>query len=357
MQKVRVLIVEDSATIRGRLREILEADPEIDLVGVAVDGKQGIELCEKLRPDVMTMDMMLPIMSGLAATEYIMAHFPTPILIVSSSVNRGEVFKTYEALAAGAVDVLEKPFGDEPAGSWEARFLSTVKLVSRIRVITHPRARLGAFARRVPPAPSVPGMREPLQNLEVAAIGASTGGPGAIIEVLRALPPRFDVPILVVLHINALFAPAFAEWLDGQTSRRAAYARDGELVASHAGRVVIAPPDRHLIVSGGRLRVTSDPERHSCRPSVDVLFESLAREYGPSAAAALLTGMGRDGASGLLDIRRAGGFTIAQDEATSVVYGMPREAAQIGAAVQVLPLSEIGPALASTSVERAEAVA
>ncbi len=111
-----------------------------------------------------------------------------------------------------------------------------------------------------------------------------------------------------------------------------------------SGRVVIAPPDRHLIVSGGRLRVTSDPERHSCRPSVDVLFESLAREYGPSAAAALLTGMGRDGASGLLDIRRAGGFTIAQDEATSVVYGMPREAAQLGAAVQVLPLSEIGPA-------------
>lgn len=357
MASVRVLMVEDSATIRGRLQDILASDPDVELVGMAGDGKTAIELCETLRPDVVTMDMMLPVMSGLAATEYIMAHFPTPILIVSASTNRGEVFKTYEALAAGAVDVLDKPLGDEADDAWERRFLSTLKLVSRIRVITHPRARLApSFAApALPPPPS--GQIAPTSGYEVLAIGASTGGPGAIIQVLKALPQDFRLPILLVLHINEMFAPAFAEWLDGQTGRRASYPRDGDLVKAHAGRVAIAPATHHMLVRGGRLRLTLDPERHSCRPSVDVLFESVAREYRESAAAVLLTGMGRDGATGLLDIRRAGGSTIAQDEATCVVYGMPREAAMIGAAMRVLPLAEIGPAIGVLTTERARIVA
>src|SRR5580698_9404047 len=143
MAAVRVLLVEDSLTIRRRLAEVLGADPEIDIVGEAENGKRGIELCRELRPDVITLDMMLPVMSGLAATEYIMAHYPTPILIVSSSINRGELFKTYDALAAGAVDVFEKPRGDETDGQWEQGLCAAVKLVSRIKVITHPRARLG----------------------------------------------------------------------------------------------------------------------------------------------------------------------------------------------------------------------
>jgi two-component system chemotaxis response regulator CheB len=356
--RIRIVVVEDSATIRARLREILEEAPEFELVGVAADGKEGIALCERLRPDAMTMDMMLPVISGLAATEYIMAHFPTPILIVSSSVNRGEAFKTYEALAAGAVDVLEKPNGDEAPGAWERKFLSTLKLVSRIRVITHPRARLQGFSPTRGPAAAAPVPAAGRQQVcDVIAIGASTGGPGALIQVLHAIPASLPLPILIVMHINALFAPAFAEWLDGQTSRRAAFAADGALVAAHAGRIVLAPPDQHLAVRGGRFRLTADPERHSCRPSVDVLFESVAAEYRERAAAALLTGMGRDGASGLLDIRRAGGFTIAQDEATSVVYGMPRAAVELGAACQVLPLGEIGPALAGACAKSAEAVA
>src|SRR3954466_4604328 len=142
MAKTRVLMVEDSATIRGRLQEILATDPEIELVGVAGDGKTAIELCEKLRPSVVTMDMMLPVMTGLAATEYIMAHFPTPILIVSSSTNRGELFKTYDALAAGAVDVLDKSKASDADDEWERTLVAAVKLVSRIKVITHPRARL-----------------------------------------------------------------------------------------------------------------------------------------------------------------------------------------------------------------------
>jgi two-component system, chemotaxis family, protein-glutamate methylesterase/glutaminase len=345
MKKIRVLVVDDSPTVRGRLAEVLSGDPQIEVVGEAADGKRAIELCLALRPDVITMDMMLPVMTGLAATEYIMAHCPTPILIVSASTNRGELFKTYDALAAGAVDVLEKPSGAEPAGDWERRFVATVKLVSRIRVITHLRGRLHGLGRHSNPLP-VASNDEPSRKRKLVAIGASTGGPGAIVEILRTLPGNFPLPVLFVLHINEPFAAAFADWLDAQTSHRVSYARDGEPVAEAAGRIVMAPPDRHLVVNHGRFCLTRDPERHSCRPSVDVLFESIAREYGQSSAACLLTGMGRDGASGLLAIRMAGGLTIAQDEASSVVYGMPREAVLLQAALRVLPLSKIGPALA-----------
>jgi two-component system chemotaxis response regulator CheB len=293
------------------------------------------------------MDMMLPVMSGLAATEFIMAHLPTPILIVSSSTNRGELFKTYDALVAGAVDVLDKPDGHEPDAAWERRLLAAAKLASRIRVITHPRARLGEFGqprRRQPlAAPTRP--RTP-QQYEVVAVGASTGGPGAIVEVLRALPRDFPLPVLLVLHIGEPFGVAFAEWLESQTRRRVAYARDGLPVNSAAGGVVMGPAGHHLVVREGRLHLTCGPARHSCRPSVDVLFESVAREYGSKAAACVLTGMGRDGASGLLQVRAAGGLTIAQDEATCVVYGMPAEAVRVGAVERILPLGEIGPTLA-----------
>jgi two-component system chemotaxis response regulator CheB len=165
--------------------------------------------------------------------------------------------------------------------------------------------------------------------------------------VLRSLPDGFRLPLLFVLHIGEPFGAAFAEWLDGQTRRRVAYAREGEPLSAAAGRVVMAPPDRHLIVRNSRLSLSDDPQRHSCRPSADVLFESVARECGPSAVACVLTGMGRDGAAGLLEVRQAGGLTIAQDEASSVVHGMPREAVLLGAAERVLPLSEIGPLLAA----------
>ncbi|HEX3861009.1 MAG TPA: chemotaxis-specific protein-glutamate methyltransferase CheB [Stellaceae bacterium] len=365
MNKTRVLVVEDSLTVRRRLCDVLAGDTEIELVGEAEDGRTAIELCRRLRPDVVTMDMILPVMSGLAATEYIMAHFPTPILIVSSSFNRGEMFKTYDALAAGALDVLEKPNGTESDGAWERNFLSRIKLIARIRVITHPRQRLAELSHHglhsqsldfsnAVPIPAAQRTPAPLldmpagtaaRQLSVLAIGASTGGPAAVVDVLHGLPATAPWPILLVLHINEPFGAAFAEWLDTQSSRRVAYPREGDAVIAGAGRVVMAPPGQHLLVRGGRLHLTHDPERHSCRPSVDVLFESVAREYGRTAGAVLLTGMGRDGAAGLLDIRRAGGLTIAQDEATSVVYGMPREAVALGAAAHVLPVKDIGPRL------------
>jgi two-component system chemotaxis response regulator CheB len=346
MKRLRVLVVEDSLTVRRYLCDVLSSDPDIEIVGEAEDGKRAVELCQALAPDVITLDMFLPVMSGLSATEYIMAHFPTPILIVSSSVNRGDLFKMYDALAAGAVDVLEKPAGDASDAGWDQKFLAAVKLVAKIKVITHPRARLGLLGRPTQhPAPlPAPARRG---GEKVVAIGASTGGPGALVEVLQAIPKPFPLPVLVVLHIGELFAGALADWLGDQTQHRVEYARGGEPLADTAGRIVLAPPGQHLIIKNGELRLTRDPERHSCRPAVDSLFDSIASELAPGALACLLTGMGRDGAEGLLRIRRAGGRTIAQDEATSIVYGMPREAALLGAAERVLPLSGIGPAIAS----------
>jgi two-component system chemotaxis response regulator CheB len=344
MPRTRVLVVDDSATVRGRLVEALAADPGIDLVGEAQDGRQAVEMCARHRPDVITMDMMMPVMSGLAATEYIMAHHPTPILIVSASLNRGELFKIYDALAAGAVDVLDKPTGDEENGDWERRLLSAVKLVARIKVITHPKAKFEDRRRLLEASlQNRCDLRQSPAPIEVVAIGASTGGPGAVVEVIRRLPARFQIPILVVVHMNAPFGASFTDWLDAQLERPALIPENGTPVASARGRVIVAPGGQHIVVRGGRMFLTLDAERHSCRPSVDVLFETIATEYGPSAAACLLTGMGKDGALGLLKIRQSGGTTIAQDEATSTIYGMPREAAALGAATHVLPLSEIGP--------------
>ena len=345
MNALRVLVVEDSVTVRKRLCEVLTADPEIQVVGEAENGRRAIELCAALRPDVVTLDMMLPEMSGLAATEYIMAHHPTPILVVSSSTNRGELFKTYQALAAGALDVMEKPSGDDADADWDERFIRTVKLIARVRVITHPRGRLDG--RMTPTAAHVRiGATEPrLARVRLVALGASTGGPAAIRQVLRDLPAEFPVPILVVLHIAIPFGAAFADWLDEQTPHRVRFARDAQSLDDRG--VFLAPPGQHLIVQGNLLRLSDEPERFSCKPSVDVLFESVARECAGAAIACLLTGMGRDGARGLLQIREAGGFTLAQDEATSAVYGMPREAALLNAARSIVPLHQVGASIAA----------
>ena len=340
MTKIRVLVIEDSLTIRKRMLEVLAADPDIVIVGEADDGKRGIELCQQLRPDVVTLDMMMPVMDGLAATEFIMAYCPTPILIVSASTNRGDLFKTYDALAAGALDALDKPQENELDNVWEKKLVATVKLISRIRVITHPRARLGRMGQMPTQA------FQNSERLRAVAIGVSTGGPAALIEILRGLPQGFPLPILLVIHLGRLFTPAFVDWLDGQSSVRVGYAVDGEpLPPVGQARVLMAPPDNHLVLCQGKLRLTQDPERHSCRPSIDVLFESIAQELGTAGVGCLLTGMGRDGAAGLLAIRLAGGRTLAQDEATSVVFGMPREAILLGAAEQVLALEQIAPRL------------
>ena len=340
MNKLRVLVVEDSLTMRKRLCEVMGGDPDFEIVGEAADGRQAIELCSMLRPDVISLDMMLPVIDGLTAAEYIMAHFATPILVVSSSTNRGELFKTYQALAAGVVEVLEKPGIDDLDGEWERRFLSTLKLVARVKVITHVRA---LRSERQDLTDASDKVCRAAQTCDLIAIGASTGGPRAVAEVLRALPRDLTQPILVIVHIAASFGEALAEWLDGQLMHKVRFASDGQPLVGPG--VFLAPPGRHLRVGTRKLHLSDDPERNSWRPSIDVLFESIATHCGRTAAACLLTGMGSDGARGLLAIRQAGGLTIAQDEASSVVYGMPREAVQLNAAQIVLPLAEIGKVL------------
>ena len=346
MTKLRVLVVEDSLTVRMHLCELLEADPAFELVGGAEDGKQAIELCLALRPDVISLDMMMPIMTGLAATEYIMAYCPTPILIVSSSINRGELFRTYEALAAGALDVIEKPLPGQD--HWDEHYLAMLKLVAKIKVVTHLRGRRAAqsLPQTAPPAPASP--RRPVR---LVALGASTGGASALVDVLGGLPADYPLPLVVVIHIAEPFGHAFVDWLDDHCALDVRLARHGQPLPARG--VVLAAPGLHLQLHAGRQVCEAGPERLSCRPSVDVLFESVAQEYGASAVAVLLTGMGQDGARGMLAVRNAGGLTIAQDEASCVVYGMPREAVLLNAAQRVLPLAEIGPALAMLGEGRA----
>lgn len=346
MAKLRILVVEDSLTIRKRLIEVLSNEPDFEVIGEAADGRRGYELCMALRPDVVTLDMMLPEVSGLAATEFIMAYCPTPILIVSSSTNRGELFKTYDALAAGAVDVFEKPNGSEAEDHWEMAFVLAVRLVARIKVITHPRARLKSLVMtkdetRLP---------NTALRLRAIAMGASTGGPGAMVRILSSLPPDFPLPILLVMHLSPMFAGAFGEWLATHANMPVTFTGDGEaLPLIGQGRVLLAPPGKHLVVESGKLRLTDEPERNSCRPSIDVLFESAAHEIRERCLGVLLTGMGRDGAEGLLAIRRSGGTCFVQDEASSTVFGMPREAIRLGAADRVLALEDIAPAIAAAA--------
>lgn len=353
-RRIRVLVVEDSLTVRRHLVEVLQADPSFQVVGEAEDGARGFALCERLRPDVVTMDMMMPNMTGLEATERIMAYCPTPIVIVSASFNRGEVFSTFDALAAGAVDVMDKPMGESLDAGWQARLRSAVRIASRVAVISHPRGRLGRSS--IPPPHS---RHEPHGAPRLVAIGTSTGGPAALSQLLGALPRDFPLPILLVLHIGGAFSLPFSDWLARQTGLPVFTAEDGAPLPE-VGRpvVMMAPVDRHMVLCQGEIRLTDAPERHSCRPSVDPLFESVAAELGSRAIGVLLTGMGRDGAAGLLAIHRAGGITVAQDEATSVVFGMPREAIRLGAALLVLPLPRIAPTLVQlASAARAGAAA
>lgn len=340
---IRVLVVEDSPTARHFLLNVLRADPTFEVVAVASDGREAIAQCQRHAPQVVTMDMALPVMSGLKATEFIMAHCPVPILVVSGSLDRGEVFKSYDALAAGAVEVIEKPDGMAPAGDWERRFLALLRLVSRVRVITHPRAKLEGMHHEGKPRREA--AFNPGERFDLIAMGASTGGPGALSQVLKELPATIALPILVVIHISESFASQFADWLALQVGRPVKLAQQGERLHELRGVIRLAPYGKHLNVVGQELRLVDSPPRFSCKPSVDELFESVAENAQLRSIGVLLTGMGRDGAAGLLKMRRAGSMTIAQDEASSVVYGMPKEAAEIGAAQSILPLHEIAPAL------------
>lgn len=246
MNPIRVLVADDSTTVRKYIVETISRSENFVVVGEATDGKQATTLCQELKPSVVTLDMMMPGMNGLEATEYIMAYCPTPILIISSSTNRGEVFKTYDALTSGAVDILEKPLHDSDSKQWEEELLRTLEVVARIKVITH-------FRRR--PRPAIEGVTEKsgvYPEIKAIAIGASTGGPAALKEILQRLPSDYPIPILLVIHISHLFNESFAEWLQKECKLTVTCAKDGQaLPGLGLGGVILAPADRHLIVRTG----------------------------------------------------------------------------------------------------------
>lgn len=327
---IRVLVAEDSAVAREYLVYLLSQDPAVAVIGVARDGLEAVQQAEQLRPDVIVMDVHMPRMDGYEATRQIMERVPIPIVIVSASSSRQEVAAMLDALKAGALTVLDKPVGpDHPAHEESARRLvETVKLMAEVKVIR----RWPRRDRLERPAPVAPGVG---QKIQLVAIAASTGGPPVVAEILRRLPRDLAAPVLLVQHIAPGFTEGLVEWLARETPLTVKLAAAGESAIS--GTVYIAPDGFQMgVTTRGEIRLAKGLAGNGFCPSASHLFESVADAYGPAAAGVILTGMGRDGADGLLRLRRAGGVTIAQDERSSAIFGMPAEAIRLGAAASVL---------------------
>nr|WP_298141737.1 chemotaxis response regulator protein-glutamate methylesterase [uncultured Pseudomonas sp.] len=348
---IKVLVVDDSALIRSLLKEIIGADPELQLVGAAPDAFVARDLVKQFSPDVITLDIEMPRMDGLTFLEKLMAARPTPVVMISSLTESGAE-ATFRAMELGAVDFLAKPkLGiREGMEAYAADIRDKIKAASlaRMRPRGAPHAAVGAGEKATDVA------RTPILGTEkIIAIGASTGGTEAIKEVLIGMPA--DSPgIVITQHMPPGFTRTFAERLDRLSRLHVVEAQGGERILP--GHAFVAPGGYHLLVerSGANYltRLSDGPPVHRHRPAVDPMFQSLAQCAGRNLIAALLTGMGKDGALGLLDIQRAGGHTIAQDEASSVVYGMPREAVALGAAAEILALEKIAEALTQQAKKR-----
>jgi two-component system, chemotaxis family, protein-glutamate methylesterase/glutaminase len=332
-RKIRVLIVDDSALVRRILSDCLSGLPDIEVVGTAADPYIARDMILELAPDVLTLDIEMPRMDGLTFLRKLMQHRPMPVIVISS-LAQASCATALRALEEGAVEALGKPSGPYSVGDLKKTLADRIRAAAKARVRAP-----GLRAEATRPADHAVAT---LRSTAVIAIGASTGGTEAIREVLEKLPANIPGTV-ITQHIPAGFSKAFSERLNHLCRMEVKEAADGDEL--YPGRVLVAPGGFHMMLrragSGYRVAVKDGPRVCYQRPSVDVLFRSVAEEAGPNAVAALLTGMGSDGASGLSQIRQAGGVTIAQDEESCVVFGMPREAIRMGAAAQVLPLQQV----------------
>jgi two-component system, chemotaxis family, protein-glutamate methylesterase/glutaminase len=336
----RVLVVDDSPASRKLLTHILAADPSILVAGEAVNGEEAVRLTARLAPDLVTMDVRMPLMDGFEATRRIMSETPTPIVMISAA-QPDEVAWSFRAIEAGALTVLAKPVGPKSAGyEAQARALVTaVKELSNVRVVT----RRHSMARREPSRLRPSG---PRAEVQVVGIAASTGGPAALAKIVAGLGPRLPVPVLVVQHIGSGFDRGLVDWLESAGRISVVMATQGQ--ALEPATVYVSPHDRHLGVSrSGRILLSDGPPVAGHRPSATHLFRSIAAAYGPNGVGVILTGIGTDGCEGLRALRQAGGTVLAQDRASSVVYGMPRAVVDAGLADRILPVDSMARVLES----------
>lgn len=343
--KVRVMVVDDSAVMRKLITNLLTRDNEIEVVATAIDGDFALSKIEQIKPDVVTLDIDMPRMDGLTTLDHIVSRHRLPVVMLSSFTASGAA-ATMQALERGAVDFVCKPKAAMQIGDLADELISKVKAAARSDVAAL-NLRLGGAANRKAKTPPVVGL--PDQGAQVLAIGASSGGPHALRYLLPRLPVDLAAPILIVQHLPEAFTPMLARWLDEMCVIEVKEAATGELAVP--GCAYIAPAKAHMKVKktavGAEILLERGTPVSGHMPSVDVLFKSVAASYGASATAVIMTGMGSDGATGLGEIRKAGGHTVAQDEASCSVFGMPRVAIQRGGAKQVLALEEIAANLIS----------
>lgn len=342
---IRILVVDDSPSVRLGIRLVLESDPELKVVGEARNGEESIVLSQTLRPDIVTMDIMMPGMGGYEAISRIMSETPCPILVLTGVESKDMVEVSFKALTLGALSVLPKAAALAPDNDAGRELISQIKLMAGIKVVRRrlvtgeePRKALGGLA--VPSRHTfMPRMKK---EARLVAIGTSTGGPPALQIILGGLPPDFPLPIAIVQHISVGFSSGLASWLAHVSPLRCKLGEHGEILKP--GTVYIAPDSKHMTVHNeGYLLLDGSEPASGHRPAINVLFESVARNFGASALGILLTGMGKDGARGLKAMRQAGAYTIAQDEKTSVVFSMPQAAIELSAADEILDLNLIAP--------------
>jgi two-component system chemotaxis response regulator CheB len=338
MKKIRVMIVEDSPVVSALLEHTIASDARLEVCSMVSTAEDALRRLDQISPDVIAMDIRLPRMDGLEATRRIMSRKPVPIVVVAASTESGK-WNTVamEALRAGALAVLEKPSGITSAdyATLSDRLCTQLAIMSQVRLVRQhgdgaSTQRNGYFGTS-----GDGGVRD----FTMLGIACSTGGPNALVQLLGGLGPSFPLPILLVQHMTPNFLPGFADWLEDVCPFPVTLVEDGD--TPEAGVLYMAPAEKHLRLKGHRLRLDDGDLVSYQRPSGTVLFESMARDLGARALGALLTGMGDDGALGLLDIRRYGGYTIAEDESTAVVYGMPGSAVRLGAVCESLPLPSI----------------